>query len=616
MSINIYIPDTKVLSSAISYYERYNKEDLMKFAEKYFNILSNDDVTFVNMSGETVNPPASLYNGPMLMKFYQIKKGGLAELLAIFNTVRENIMIAYGYIPEAQRETFEKIARQVWMGALRVNQLADRTVVKKTESWYSSNVVCTGYFNSCDYYIDPKGYIYKDAENIAYISAPELYADIINDIVWPLAKRPLKIIDNLPDNKPLATYSAEDFIGSTIDVMQALANTRQVSLGKSKLLTASAIKNLDKAIAFHEPAGWETNPKLENWCKHSFELLFASCYQNRAALLKTSTPKATILKEMLTMMRTTLLASPQLFTTLLPRITGITQSMITASHAQKLIDLINGFLKLNLRDTWIDVEQLKQKIVAMNPKEACAMRLSSPSRYSAITELRIGGTLITPAHVYNACGRPFVDGYLMLLAAAGYVTVAWDETEVTAYSEGLPVIHYVRLTEAGLYAFDIIKTYEVKNAARLQSFEVDPNRLIVRILDGPAIFTPWIESIADSIGGNRYVVSAAKVLAKCDSIKNIDDIEKFFRKNICSDPGPAWDNFFTQMRRKARAVTQSTNEYMLFELDPKDSDLHKLVMSHESLRGHIRRAEGYMVLVERTYFPLFKQVLKSNGYFL
>lgn len=614
----IEVPEKDKLVKGADYLcNLFTKDHLLRLARPIGELIQHNRIHWVDSKGNPTSTPIFLLKNGTIRTLGSMSKDDLAKLTTLFSINLNNSQIYIDHLNREVIDIFEIMARQGFMGSRQLCELTgNENTVKKEYSWSSSFHIQPP-FDQCQVFYDPKGYRYQDKQNLLYLKVPYIWTNAFISRVYPLANKSVIQLDTIPKEEDLTTYTAESTLIPTVEILSALHKTGQLEAGKSKLLTQSMLKLADKSIAMPEPTAWENIAELQNWCHHVIEVAFMIWAETSSRKsIKTTAAK---IKDFWDRFKLQVFKHTQMVSLLLPHITGITSSIISNSRGLLVIESVNALLKVfsSSKKSWLDVEQIKQYIYLENMENALVLPCFSPYYSSNVT---IPYDIITrenvkPDTVYHLCGRPFIDGYLMALAALGCVEVAMEKpSDKETYISG---VKYVRLTDAGLFMLGIKNDLEIKAEPQLlQQFEIDPERLIIRILSGPPIYNNWIESISRSIGSNRYLVTEKKVLDRCTGIKDIDALEHFFHSNICANPGPAWEKFFNGLKRKASAVVQSTGQYLLFEVAKDDPELHKLITTDPRLRGKVLRAEGYMVLVERTLMPLFKMVLKEHGYFI
>ena len=599
-------------------YSSYHKDALTKLVKPFYDLLTSHDVAFVDAQGKKIVPPDFLRSaGTTFKKIYQFSKEDLIRLIELFLTNASNFKVYYDSLSLGVQQTFRFMAYNLWIGASEINNMVGHGTISRKASWYSTSIHRETPFDICRVYGDLKGYLYQDNINIAYLALPADYRKSIIDIFTPDFNRSPSCTDELPDAATLATFTGAPLTSTCLEILTALFRTDQLQIGRSKLLSVKMMKDICVQLPMTNPKQWDGIDILNGWVPQSIALLFAAFVDRRISSLNEKGPK--ILKDIFSRLEYLLSEHTQLFAMLLPHISGFSNTIVSATAIGPLKEAFVTLFK-EAQTKWIDITEFKHNFLYQQGLDADIVPLMAPNTYSSTQRMQLtvkaDNTAVRPDNVYDLCGKPLIDGMLMLLAAFGYLEVAIDANPHPHRDGSMPEVKYARLTPIGQYALGITQKLELEKGQTIQKFEVDPNRLIIRILDGPALYNNWIMSIADPIGGQRFVVSEAKVLKRCSTVSEIDDVEKFLHANICEKPGKVWDEFFERLRSKANAVTHSRTDFETFDIDPNDRELHQLLTTEPRLREHVRRAEGFIVLVERTYCPLFKSILRDHGYLM
>ena len=157
----------------------------------------------------------------------------------------------------------------------------------------------------------------------------------------------------------------------------------------------------------------------------------------------------------------------------------------------------------------------------------------------------------------------------------------------------------------------------VPASAPESGFELDEERLLFRSLNNSNPYETLVTEIAEPIGGHRFRLTEASFLKTCSTAADLEKSIRFFHRYVCQNPPPVWEDFFSRLRAKAVPWTKmSPRKFEIYQLPTDNAELLHLLSSDEVLRKYVRRAEGYMVLVETTHIPEVKQRLKSFGFLL
>ena len=226
------------------------------------------------------------------------------------------------------------------------------------------------------------------------------------------------------------------------------------------------------------------------------------------------------------------------------------------------------------------------------------------------------GDVIDALSLYSHLAVPFVEAYLFLLAAFGFVEVAYRDPEdgdVSSFSG----LRYVRLTKLGAYAMGVEKTYSPPAFDREMLFEADSDNLIIRSLEAGSIYESLLEDIAERISSTRFRVTHASFLQSCHNVNDIKDRIETFRRMVCPEPPEIWRRFFEEVEANASLVTKHKSErYVMWKVSPSDAELTRIVTTDPFIRKHTVKVENFTLLVEKRHVASIKEKLKAYGYLM
>lgn len=303
--------------------------------------------------------------------------------------------------------------------------------------------------------------------------------------------------------------------------------------------------------------------------------------------------------------------------TLLPHVSGIRQTVMdwTCFDLQTL-HISLSLEKICTDEGWTDIDQLLAELYFMETNNPNNLLFSPP----AIGNMRLHYAKLTKAEIpadkiYQEVSVPFVKGFLFLLAAWGILEIAYQDMDLRSPSY-YDSLRYFRFTELGRYLMGRTPHY-VSAIAPESGFELDEERLLFRSLNNSNPYETLVTEIAEPIGGHRFRLTEASFLKTCSTAADLEKSISFFHRYVCQNPPPVWEDFFSRLRAKAVPWTKmSPRKFEIYQLPTDNAELLRLLSSDEVLRKYVRRAEGYMVLVETTHIPEVKQRLKSFGFLL
>jgi len=294
---------------------------------------------------------------------------------------------------------------------------------------------------------------------------------------------------------------------------------------------------------------------------------------------------------------------------LLPYIKGLRQTSLRLYGRGVVINLANEILKLS-DGRWIDIEGLSYRVLSPH----CTLS------YIAFQDMHLDNTMtgvrITPEEMTKMIDIPLMKAFFVVLYGLGGATLACEKMDNVRCETPVDHIKYVRLNEFGRYIIGLTDSYTVKKNSDEKIFELDTQHLIIRSLQKNNPYESLLFDTAVSIGGGRFKMSPESFLSKCKAKKDVDDKIKFFKEYVCRDLPPVWVDFFKNIQKRCKPLTQDNRSWCLFKLDESDKELATLLFSDDILKDIIVKVEGYRILVPRDRYPLFEQRLKQYGYLI
>lgn len=616
--LNLYLPDESEIKLQIPVLEsNYTKEKLVDEVAPVYMKISAGDIRFLSKDGSPASIPEFMVHKGRPRPFYSYNKADLAHILAIIRLDSRNGAVHSSLYDEKVEEVLDKMARQVLVGAKEINQIMGEDYISVSR-WHSA-VDMKRPFKNLLLYRDPDRYIYRDDHNICYLMLPETLRGSVIPKVYPLSVNEYTAEGIDAPAGWVERYSNRESAGVVMDMLGMLQKAGRLEPGKSKLLTSSVAKTVLPIIPMQVPQKWKNDECLGDWCAGMVLTAYMAWISTVPEKVRPESA-ALVLKDIYKRMDSLINLSTQLMQMMLPHISGLTPATVRDSYNREVVACMKLELSIAAKSggEWYSAEHFRQRVfMDCDRDEAALLRMKSQgygdSRLSRITTQ--SGLPVMPDMLYDKCGRPFVDAFLMFLAAFGYVEVGLRD--VTPDGIDLPYIRGVNcfhITDLGRYAIGVENDVELLTGTMVQKIDVDKERLIIRIGKGPAIYNSWIESVARPIGAGRYLVTEESMLAKCATVAQIDEAEKYFRDSICSRPGKIWSDFFDGLRRKAKAVRHTDRKYRIFDIDKEDKELHRILMTDGRLKERTRRAEGCLLLVEYGFYNEFTRILKEYGY--
>lgn len=241
----------------------------------------------------------------------------------------------------------------------------------------------------------------------------------------------------------------------------------------------------------------------------------------------------------------------------------------------------------------------------------CGQGYIYPDKFTLKPEAvkNVEGNLMAPSefkkNIHDVILRAMIEG----MAAIGGVELLVDKDGNIAY---------LRLSEAGRWYVGITdevpKSKVIANVA--DSIEVDdPTGLIsIKNLDYP--YVNMLSEFADKMTDTRYCFSEKAFFKKCDSPDELDAKIKRFKMFILPEPGVSITHRIENMKANCDLVKKTIggSTFQLFDIDPKNSRLHNLILDNKEIRKNSLRVEGCKLLVKSKFLSRFFDILSENGF--
>lgn len=209
------------------------------------------------------------------------------------------------------------------------------------------------------------------------------------------------------------------------------------------------------------------------------------------------------------------------------------------------------------------------------------------------------------SHFHDRIQRAMIEGF----AAIGGAELLFD-------ADG--EIRYLRLTEAGKWYMGISKEQpKAKVEVNLSdALEIDDQTGLILVKDQQYPYLNLLPEFADKMTDTRYCFSEKAFLKKCDSPDVLSAKIKRFKMFILPEPGHCIQTRIDKMVANCDLVRKTTggSTYQLFDIDPKNSRLHNIIVEDKDIRKNTLRVEGCKLLVKTKFIPDFLDKLREAGY--
>ncbi|MCM1110704.1 MAG: hypothetical protein NC336_05815 [Clostridium sp.] len=597
------------------------KAELSDRAEKFYMLVKKGDIIFVDKNGRT-RPSPFAKKGCTPPQLYALNKEQLGLVIAVMENAGDSIPVEKE-LEDSKRDKklFELMARNFYVGSNEINRILASKAVIVTRSWNGASVNLDLQLKNCKIFKAYYGSIYTDKLNDVYLGLPNS-KESYRHTCYADGYLPLELPDKIDDEKASRGFTGFQTVVEAFNMIDGLYDTGQIEIGSTRLVYQNQIKRIEQMMPECQPKEWAGNKVLDDWCQRIRIIAYTRYVSNNRRAKDSEIEKR--LKEIFTKLPKAINSVPQLLETVLPHIAGITKPLSQQAYADENGNFINKLLA-STSGKWVRVSQIVDKLAVNTTDKTNPLFFSTPaiksnydySRhcdvYTSTASDTLTGKPLNPANLYQSCGEPYVKGYLMALAALGYIEVTMTDQSVTD-KPWIDGIEYARLTPLGMFATGNTDTITLKKPDMTDIFTVDPDRLLILATNPRNPYMIWLNKICKSVGINRYQVTEKSFLRYCNNIGDIKEKIEFFKNHICAEPGPAWENLFATMLRKAEEIVFPEEKYSLFAVNPSDKELTAILTSDPDLRKIVIRTENYMILVKLSDIDRFRELMKSHGY--
>ena len=169
-----------------------------------------------------------------------------------------------------------------------------------------------------------------------------------------------------------------------------------------------------------------------------------------------------------------------------------------------------------------------------------------------------------------------------------------------------------RLTGLGAYVFGLVEVYDPAADPNALQYILSEDSLTIQVKGnqplGTSLLQQWVTSDSSGLWFNT-----AQVLGDCQHLGELTASLRLFQDTI-NQPLPAyWQAQFFDLVDKSYSL-QTSQGYRIFQLDPKDKELQRLVVQDPVLRQLSIKAEHFIILVKESNWFRFHREIAKHGY--
>ena len=475
----------------------------------------------------------------------------------------------------------------------------DPEINQKLDNWYGT-IEAKAPITNKNY--EHSNYYLELADNSYYAQTlPSLFPELMN----------IEKCEELPDAEAYKTYSGENTIFTVVPIMSSLFDSGQLNLGRNKL-SASELKKTSKLLNLPE-FFTDGNKYFSNICA-SFVLNFYTIY--RMDLYNNDmTETQDLLKDLFKNLNE---MQEYLMPILLPHITGLRKNLFNYCSCGYLINILQSVLKKFHKEEWLPIDKLLFHCrVSPQRTESQFLLFYCSDLFKANFCNDYDGKEIYCDDIIQELTYPYLKAALFMMAAFGFVEIAYKEKPDEGATSYYDTLAYVRLTNLGLYALDIKRKYVRTKEAEIHYFELDTEHLIIKSLVDNNPYESLLSNMSTAISKKMYKVSYESFLNGCEKLQDINSKIDFFKEYISSQDLPDnWVQFFKDIKKRCKPMKAPKKKYSLLQIPTDDKELQHIILTEPTIRKYTLKAEGFILLVETNYKSKVVEALKKYGYLI
>lgn len=476
----------------------------------------------------------------------------------------------------------------------------DPKINNKLDNWYGTieakaPIPKKNAYGCSNYYLEL-------ADSSYYVQTlPSLFPELMN----------IEKCEELPDAEAYKTYSGENTIFTAVPIMSSLFDSGQLNLGRNKL-PASELKKTSKLLNLPE-FFTDDNKYFSNICA-SFVLNFYTIYC-MDLYNNDMTETQDLLKDLFKNLDE---MQEYLMPILLPHISGFRKNLFNYCSCGYQINVLQSVLKDFHKEGWLPIDKLLFHC-RMSPKntERQFLLFYYADLFKANFCNEYDGKELFCDDTIQELTYPYLKAALFMMAAFGFVEIAYKEKPDEGATSYYDTLAYVRLTNLGLYALDIKRKYVRTKETEIHYFELDTERLIIKSLVDNNPYESLLGNMATAISKKMYKVSYESFLNGCEKLQDINSKIDFFKEYISSQDLPDnWVQFFKDIKKRCKPMKAPKKKYSLLQIPTDDKELQHIILTDPTIRKYTLKAEGFILLVETSYKSKVVEALKKYGYLI
>ena len=538
------------------------------------------------------------------MRMGYMKKADIIDFLLLFFTPA-NIHYFLEALPAHMSQLFYALADNHYLSGDAANSIYGKRVFEGAKYW------SLGVIEELSPYIDfRREYGFGHGEYCIIAFKDNALCTLIN------ASQMLMMRKATPSVKGLNTYNGEMSIFQELPFVTSLYESGQLKVGSSKLYT----KSFEKAVAKLEMDDFhiQSSNQLVSYCSPRYYVpLQYAVYADEFGISSDLNPEDLIAS----VVKSYDGIESSFFKTFLPYIKGFNASYFN------WFDIVSFYEKVKKIFSSCDFKDWKSvEYVCKLMRTTINILLNVENEYLFLNYGNMERSRLNNAYTekpisfdnqVHQISDAAVKSILFALASWGVLEIAYEPTMPTDATSPFDALRYVRLTALGRYVYGLDKEYTPPVAVNQDNpFELADDRLLIKVLNpaSPRLFL--IEQFAQPVAPTLYKVDEKQFLREVNTKTELEIKIKLFKRTFGKSLPQVWTNFFDDLLMRCEAFTTPGKAYVIRRVNKADRRLQEIILSDTRLKSFVVRAEGYLILIERSHVPEFDKIMREYGYLL
>jgi len=527
------------------------------------------------------------------------KKRELSEMVAQIYASPDNRELVRATFTPGQESIWQMIYTQVYAGLADAEKLAEKPLVSRRYSYY--------YTERTEKPVPEMAWLKLRVigwRSIQLLSLPDFFYKAFSELFTPaLPPRETGGIERV--------YNSEMQIISVLPVLRSVYMTGGLDLGRFRL-QATVVNKLDRQLMlprFPSQAKDLMAARLPTWLAANAYAVHA--VSNNIKLNPSPSPE----NEMRDIVSTFFMSPDSIFPAVAGFLDKASQTVMEGTSYRRIYLTICDFITSVPAGEWMDADDLIKAIYAMPDVTSTFAIISERAISESFVSNQRDGGLIRYTNAYLHLTIPCILGTVALFAALGLV-----EAVLTPVRELDPSpvwgLRRFKLTPLGAYAFKLTSDYTRPAIEERVWFEFDRDRLMVRALGDTNPYEGLLAAYLTPVGARRYVATPDMMMKTCRDVNDLRERISEFKALVGKELPPVWEEFLSGLVNNCGKLSEPCELYDIFNVDPDDRNLQRLITTDPELKKLSLRAEDYKVLVRSKDLSPFRRRLRQLGYLM